>query len=69
MSANLEEIVNILSTPLALRTKEMIKVLMELTRPIAFFGHLIKELGYKMHYRICEFLGTENHPEEHVNNI
>ena len=66
MSANLEEIVKILLTPLALRTQQMIKVLMKLTSSFTFFDHLIKELGEKMHYRICEFLSTEIHPDEHV---
>lgn len=69
MDLNLKEIVKILSTPIALRTVKMIQVLMDLTKMISFFEQLIRELGEKMHYRICEFLYFEYHPLDTVENI
>jgi hypothetical protein len=68
MEVNLEEILKILSTPLALRTSKMISVLVNLTKEIDFFVELIRELGEKMHYQTCEYLCTEYHPNETVQN-
>ena len=62
MEINLSEILNILSTPLALRKSEMIEVLMKLTKSFSFFIDLDSELGNKMLFKTCELLSTEYHP-------
>ncbi|OMJ92546.1 hypothetical protein SteCoe_4679 [Stentor coeruleus] len=61
MNTNLIEILQILSTPIALRNLRMIQILVEMTKSIGFFEQLIKDLGEKMHFRICEFLNYEYH--------
>ena len=59
MENKLSETLQILSTPIAFRKPEMIKILVDLTRTISFFINLISELGERMHYQICEFLSGE----------
>lgn len=61
MDKNLMEILKILATPTALRNSKMIQVLADMTKSIGFFEQLIKDLGEKMHFRICEFLNCEYH--------
>jgi hypothetical protein len=69
MDTNLMEILQILSTPTALRNPKMIQVLVDMTKNIGFFEQLIKDLGEKMHFRICEFLNCEYHMMGTVGNM
>ena len=66
MDDNFEEIVKILSTPLGLRTKKMINILVYHTKHISFFENMIKEQGEKIHYQTCEALLLEYYPSETV---
>ena len=59
MEKNLTDILKILSTAIAYRKPEMIKILVNLTKGISFFINLINELGDKLHYLTCEYLSTE----------
>ena len=66
MEERFEDLLKVLSTPIALRKPEMIQLLVNMTRNISFFSSILNELGEKFHYQTCEYLSCEYHPADTV---